>query len=213
MPNHELTEIAVILDRSGSMSSIRADMIGGFDAFIEAQRAEPGQAVVSLYQFDTLYECLFEERPIAQVPSLNLQPRASTALLDAMGSTITSIGARLDRKPESERPGRVVVLTITDGQENASREFTHAQVRKMVEHQTERYGWQFAFLGANIDSFAVARSMGYTNMSAVMNYQASSEGVRLMATRLSRGVSNFRRANVVGTGFAPKLSFDDDEVP
>lgn len=191
MPNQSLTEIAVILDRSGSMASIREDMIGGFAHFFAEQRKVDAPCVASVYQFDNHFDVVFEEKPLAEIESLVLEPRGGTALLDAVGRAIGLIGRRLKAKPDADRPGSVVVLVITDGHENASGEFTRDQIKKMIEHQREKYDWQFAFLGANVDSFAEGRSMGFDG-AAVMDYMPSGMGVNAMSDKLSKGVGAYR---------------------
>jgi len=210
MPNKNLTEIAIILDRSGSMSSIKDDMEGGFKQFIEDQKKIPDPCVVSLYQFDTEFEVKFEEKKLHEVQGLGLDPRGGTALLDACGKTISLIGQRLSAKHEEQRPGRVIVMIITDGHENASKEYKRADVAAKVKHQTETYNWQFAFLGANINSFDEASSLGITG-AAVMNYVADSHGVGNMYGSISCGVSNYRKASYESAelGFAPMP--DDDK--
>src|SRR4051812_845577 len=134
MPRSHFCEIVVLLDRSGSMTSIAADMRGGFDQFVADQRAQPGDAVLTLVQFDhegglPNIDTVYEAKPLADVPSLVLEPRGTTPLLDALGRTIAEVGARLHRMPEAERPDRVLFLTITDGYENASVTHTKGSVR------------------------------------------------------------------------------------
>lgn len=204
MPNAQLCELAVVLDRSGSMQSIKSDMEGGFARFMEEQRKLDLPCVVSLYQFDSEFEVVYEERPLDKA-SLELVPRGSTALLDAMGRSITLIGERLKRKPEHERPGKVVVLVITDGQENASREWKRDQVKAAVEHQREKYDWQFAFLGANIDAFAEAQSLGVPTRGAA-KYQANTQGVSHAYNLASAGLSSYRRG--YGAGGQSVETFD-----
>lgn len=160
MTNQDLTHIYVVLDRSGSMVSIADDMRGGFDAFIADQAKEPGECKVTLVQFDTSYEKVYEDKPIAKVPALKLQPRGGTALLDALGETITTVGEKLANLDEDKRPGAVIFCIITDGEENSSREFDLPQVRKMIKRQQKDYEWLFMYLGANQDAISVARSMG-----------------------------------------------------
>jgi uncharacterized protein YegL len=156
----DLTEIVLVVDRSGSMASIRTDAEGGINTFIEQQQKEPGHANFTLVQFDTMYEFVHSGVPIRQVPHFTLEPRGSTALLDAVGRTINETGSRLAKMNEADRPGLVVFLIVTDGEENSSREFTREQIRKMIEHQQSVYNWQFTFLAANQDAFAEAGAMG-----------------------------------------------------
>lgn len=191
MTDKNLTEVAIILDRSGSMSTIRTDMQGGFKSFVADQRGLPGRCVFSLYQFDDSHETVYEERDINQIESLELVPRGSTALLDAMGRSIVRIGERLAKKPEAQRPGGVIVLVITDGQENASREFNADQIRAMVKRQETEWNWKFAFLGANIDAFATGSALW---VGANANFTASPKGVQNMYIGTSNMLRNYRSA-------------------
>ena len=204
MTNPSKTEIVFIIDRSGSMSTIKTDMEGGFRSFIADQRKLPGECVVSLYQFDTLYEPVFENVDVQKVPEYTLDPRGMTALLDAIGRTINDVGSRLSKLSEDERPGKVVVVIITDGQENSSREFTSERVKDMIEHQRSKFSWQFAFLGANIDSFSVGASLGI-NAASTMDYAASSAGTQAMYGTLARSIGSYR------TTSSTSLSFDDSD--
>ena len=155
------TDVTVVLDRSGSMSSIRDDMNGGFAAFVAAQRDVPGTCLVSMVQFDgTATEVRYVGTPIAEVGPLDLQPRGNTPLLDAVAFSIRLTGERLAALPEDARPANVLLLIITDGQENASKHTTAAELKAMIEHQRSVYKWDFTYLGANVDSFAEARPWG-----------------------------------------------------
>jgi len=160
MTNPDLTHIEFLLDRSGSMESIKSDIEGGFDAYIADQKARPGQCTVSLAQFDDRYESVFTGVPIAEVPPLALTPRGMTALLDGIGRTVNELGARLAGLPENERPGTVIFAIMTDGLENASREFTHGVVKAMITHQEQVYNWQFLYMGADQDAIEVGSSLG-----------------------------------------------------
>lgn len=156
------TDITFILDRSGSMSSMVSDVVGGWKTFVEKQKTEPGDCVISLVQFDDRYETPFTAVPVQNLSSGDLEfaPRGSTALRDAIGRTINCVGARIRSMSVADRPSKVSIIVMTDGEENASHEFTQAQIKKMVEHQTDKYGWDFIFLGSNIDSFHVGTSYG-----------------------------------------------------
>lgn len=158
--NRNLTDITLIVDRSGSMQAIREDAEGGVNSFIAEQTKQPGEALLTLVQFDTAYDFVHRGVPIRNVPKYELVPRGSTALLDAIGRAINETGERLSKTPEADRPGLVVFVVTTDGQENSSHEFTKARIKEMIEHQQSKYGWQFTFLGANQDSFAEAGQMG-----------------------------------------------------
>ncbi len=150
MVDKNLTEIVAILDRSGSMQNLRTDTIGGFNSFIAEQKKAEGKAVLTLVQFDDLYQIDYEGKDINDVADLDettYVPRGSTALLDAVGRTINAVGSRLAKLPEDQRPGQVIFLVITDGQENTSREFQAEKVKEMVKHQTDTYQWSFIFMG------------------------------------------------------------------
>ena len=157
----DLTDITVVMDRSGSMQSRRTDAEGGLNAFIEKQKTEPGEAVFTLVQFDNVYEFVHTAVPIKSVPPYTLVPRGgSTALLDAVGRAINETVHRLAKMNEADRPGLVIFVIITDGEENSSKEFKKAQIKAMIQHQTAVYGWQFTFLGANQDAFAEGGGIG-----------------------------------------------------
>jgi hypothetical protein len=148
------------VDRSGSMQAIQQDAEGGVNAFIAEQAKAPGDALLTLVQFDTEYEFLHRGTPIRQVPEYQLVPRGMTALLDAVGRAINETGERLAKMDEADRPGLVVFVVMTDGEENSSKEFTKAQIKQMIQHQQEKYQWHFTFLGANQDAFAEAGAIG-----------------------------------------------------
>jgi hypothetical protein len=158
----DLTDIVIVLDRSGSMQVCKDDAEGGLNAFVEEQKKRPGRAVFTLVQFDTEYEFVHRGEPISEIPPFTLVPRGWTALLDAVGRAIAETGDRLARSPEAERPGLVAFVIITDGQENSSKEFNKEQIKQMIQHQTDVYKWQFTFLGANQDAFAEAGGIGIT---------------------------------------------------
>lgn len=158
-----LTHIIFVVDRSGSMSTIALDMIGGYNTFIKKQKETPGECYVSFYQFDDIYEPVFERIKLEDVKDLDSAtyvPRNMTALYDALGKTINNYGKYLSELNEEERPDRVLVVTITDGVNNASREFSLEQVRNMVVHQTDAYKWSFVFLGSNIDAWDAGKALG-----------------------------------------------------
>lgn len=156
----DLTDITLVIDRSGSMESIRSDAEGGVNTFIAEQTKQQGECRITLVQFDTEYEFLQRGVNAAECPPYQLVPRGSTALLDAVGRAINETGARLADLPEAERPGLVVFVITTDGEENSSKEFTREQVKKMIAHQRDVYKWQFTFLAANPEAFAEAGGMG-----------------------------------------------------
>ncbi len=160
MANPNLSHLVFLLDRSGSMQSIKSDVVGGFEAFLTEQRATDGQCVVTLAQFDVEYEVVYQSIPLAQVPPLALSPRGSTALLDSMGKLITDTAAELDALPDDDKPGTVVVAIMTDGLENASREWRRPDIKALVEQQTDQCGWEFLYMGADQDAVEVGAGLG-----------------------------------------------------
>lgn len=189
-----LTWLVFVVDRSGSMGSIAGDMIGGYNEFIKKQRAVPGTCKVFFYQFDDIYESVLENVDIQDVKDLTSDtyvPRGSTALYDALGRTIDDIGKKLAAMDEAERPEKVLVITITDGYENASHVYTLSVIRDMIKHQTETYKWDFAYIGANQDSWAVGSAMGYSS-GTTSNYTADSVGVRGLFNSLGDSAAVYR---------------------
>lgn len=167
--NTNLTDLTVIMDRSGSMAFCQADAEGGLNTFIKKQAEEEGLCEFTLVQFDTEYEVVHNAVDIKMINKVALHPRGGTALLDAVGKAINSTGERLRNMNEHERPGLVVFVIVTDGHENSSTEFTKPQIKEMIEHQQEKYKWQFVFLGANQDAFAEGGAMGIAAQT-IANY-------------------------------------------
>jgi hypothetical protein len=198
------TRLALILDRSGSMASIDEATVAGVNRFIEEQKQVPGTATLKLVQFDDVYEEVFDS-PIADAPELTLsktprsgqktyEPRGSTALLDAVGRTITELGSGLAAIPEGERPSKVIVIIMTDGLENASKVFTAPQVLDLIVQQRDIYKWDFVYLGANQDAIATAAKMGIAAASA-MPYAANSAATTNAVNATSAAV---RRSRTTG---------------
>jgi hypothetical protein len=211
MTNSNLTHIAFLLDRSGSMQSIKDDTEGGFNAFIQDQRQQGGECRVTLAQFDNEYEEVYRDLPLAEVPALRLVPRGSTALLDSIGRLVTSTGERLAAVPEDERPGIVIVGIMTDGHENASREWTHPAVKALIEQQTKTYGWQFLYLGADQDAIEVGSSIGVAAANS-MTYSRGKVAAVMAAT--SRNIGRTRAAMAAGATAeqaAKLIAFDDEQ--
>lgn len=193
-PNRTL--IAVLLDRSGSMSSVKDDAEGGFDTYVDAQRAEPRETVVTLAQFDTEYQVVYQNLPVAQVPKLALVPRGATALYDAIGRLITDVGSELSATPEEQRPGKVIVVVITDGHENSSKEWTHAAVSAAITRQEQTYSWEFLFLGSNMDAVAIGSALGIAKDRSI-TWTSSSAGV---AGAFAAAASQTSRINAAPAG-------------
>ncbi len=202
----DLTDITLVVDRSGSMQAIRADAEGGVNAFVAEQAKQPGEALLTLVQFDTEYEFLHRGVPVRQVPSYELVPRGMTALLDAVGRAVNETGERLAKMEEQDRPGLVVFVVVTDGKENSSREFSKDQIKQMITHQQEKYGWHFTFLAANQDAFSEAGALGI-NAAGVANYALNKveAAYRMTGSKVSR-----MRAQR-GSGETVRNEFTDEE--
>ena len=190
----DLTDITLVVDRSGSMSAIRDDAEGGVNTFIQEQAKQPGEALLTLVQFDTEYEFVHRAMPIKQVPPYTLTPRGNTALLDAVGRAINETGERLAKMAERDRPGLVVFVITTDGQENSSKEFSKAQIKELIEQQHSKYNWQFTFLGANQDAFAEAGGMGI-GYCGTANFAPDKVGAAWRATAANVGRMREQRRN------------------
>ena len=203
----DITHIAVLLDRSGSMSSVKDETIGGYNGFIKGQKDAGDNATLSLVQFDSGgIDALQEFTPIKAVPDLTgdtYQPRGMTPLLDALGETIESTGRSLAAIPESNRPDKVVFVVITDGQENASHVYSKARIKEMIDHQSGAYNWQFVYLGANQDAFAEAGGLGVT-MDNAANFVPDAMGVAFAAS--ASNVASYRR-----TGRASALNYSSGQ--
>ncbi|HEY8559687.1 MAG TPA: vWA domain-containing protein [Pyrinomonadaceae bacterium] len=202
------TDITVILDRSGSMESVKQDTIGGFNSFLSEQQSVEGEASLSLVQFDDQYEVVYEDQSIARADRLTertFQPRGSTALFDAVGRTINAVGQRLAALAEAERPDKVLLVIMTDGYENASREFSAAQVSEMINHQRRVYSWEFMFIGANQDAVLSAGQIGIP-AAASLTYAANSEGTEIAYSMIASKVKNYRVSNS-----AAALQFNEED--
>lgn len=189
-----LTELVFILDRSGSMSGLEADTIGGFNSLITKQKKEDGEALISAVLFDDLTEVLYDRVSLNRIEPMNDKQyyvRGCTALLDALGGAIHHIGNVHKYAREEDRPEKTIFIITTDGMENASRRYTYEKVKTMVERQRNKYGWEFLFLGANMDAIAVAGKFGVQANRAV-TYECDSKGTQLNYEVLSRTVSRVR---------------------
>ncbi|MGW0635703.1 vWA domain-containing protein [Nocardia sp. XZ_19_231] len=207
MTDSDRTLIAVLLDRSGSMQTIKADTEGGLAAYFEQQRSVPKKIEVTLAQFDTTYDVVYANVPLAQVPAPSLHPRGGTALYDALGKLVTSVGAELADRPEHDRPGTVIIVVLTDGHENSSREWTHAAVKSLITQQQDVYNWTFVFLGANMDAVEVGSNLGFDPGSAI-TYAPVAGGVRGAFDALS---AYSARAQAAPAGAARRARFSASE--
>lgn len=189
-----LTELVFILDRSGSMSGLEADTIGGFNSLAEKQKKEKGEAFISVVLFDDRSEVLYDRVSLNKIEPMNERQyyvRGCTALLDALGGAIHHIGNVHKYAREEDRPEKTLFIITTDGMENASHIYTYEKVKQMVERQKEKYGWEFLFLGANIDAIHVAGRFGIQADRAV-NYECDGQGTQLNYEVLSQTVSKVR---------------------
>ncbi len=194
--NPQLTEIAFVLDRSGSMKSIQNETIAGFNRFLSDQQELPGEARLTLVLFDDRIETPVNAVPVQEVAALNSDTylvRNTTALLDAIGLTIHSITDRLALTPEPERPGKVIVAILTDGLENASQRFNMKDINRMIGEKRERDGWVFLFLGANQDAIATAAQMGIDRHHSA-TWCCNGDGVMAGHASISRKSSAIRRS-------------------
>ena len=204
------TELVFILDRSGSMSGLEDDTIGGYNSMLAKQKKEEGEAVVTTVLFDDRYELLHDRIPlqgVAPITDDQYYVRGSTALLDAIGRTITKIANVQKHTAPEMRADKVLFVITTDGYENASREYSYKKVKSMVEHEKEKYGWEFLFLGANIDAVAVAGQFGIGADRAV-TYHADHEGTALNYDVVSETVSSLRACAAVPSNWKKRIEQD-----
>ena len=194
---NNLTEVVFILDRSGSMSGLEADTIGGYNSLISKQKKEIGEAIVSTVLFDDVSEVLYDRVDVQKIKKMTDEDyyvRGCTALLDAVGGAIHHIGNVHKYAREEDLPDKTLFIITTDGMENASRRYTYDKVKQMVERQKEKYGWEFLFLGANIDAISEAAKFGIEASRAV-NYECDEAGTALNYHVLSETVSAVRRSD------------------
>lgn len=206
-----LTEIVFILDRSGSMSGLEADTIGGFNSLIAKQKKEEGQAIVSTVLFDDRSEVLHDRVPLVSIKTMTDRDyfvRGCTALLDAIGGAIHHIGNVHKYAREEDRPEKTLFIITTDGMENASRHYTYPKVKAMVERQKSRYGWEFLFLGANIDALEVAGHFGI-NKDYAANYHCDEEGTALNYEVLNEAICRVRgESNPLSADWKERIDAD-----
>jgi uncharacterized protein YegL len=191
--NKNLTEIIFLLDRSGSMGGLESDTIGGFNGFIDRQCKQKGETRLTAVLFDDQTEILWNgvDANHARLTDEDYYVRGCTALLDAVGKTISEAGRRLSQSEEGEKPGKVIFVITTDGMENASQEYTYEKVKRMIEHQKEKYSWEFIFMGANIDAAQEAQSLGIS-IEDSFSFEASNDGVDKMYDMVCDAVSERR---------------------
>ena len=205
-----LTELVFILDRSGSMEGLEKDTIGGFNAMIKKQRAEAGEAVISTLLFDDETEVIHDRVTLENIPELTEKEyyvRGCTALLDAVGGAIHHIGNVHKYAREEDRPEKTLFVITTDGMENASRRYTYDRVKAMIRRQKDKYGWEFLFLGANIDAAREAARFGISEDRAA-NYHADPQGTEVIYKAVSETVCNFRASRPVAADWKREINED-----
>lgn len=211
MTDPNKTSITVILDKSGSMEPVRTDTVGGYNTFIEAQKQLPGECDITLIQFNDKREFTYKSVDVKKLEKGLLleqyNPDCGTALLDAVGVAINEKGAELAALPEEQRPGKVMFVIITDGQENASKDFNYTKIKEMIEQQKTTYNWDFTFLGANIDAFDVADSMGIAANKS-LSFSTSKAGG---AKRMFASMSNYARSARAGGQSVSEASYSEED--
>ena len=207
-----LTEIVFILDRSGSMSGLEADTIGGFNSMIEKQRKEEGEALVSTVLFDGVSEVLHDRVPLDKIEKMTDKDyfvRGCTALLDAIGGAVHHISNVHKYAREEDVPEHTLFIITTDGMENASREYSSDKVKKLIEEKKEK-GWEFIFLGANIDAIETAKHFGIAEDRAV-NYCCDAAGTALNFSVMSEAISTVRKSKSLGRAWKASIEADYDK--
>jgi len=208
-----LTELVFILDRSGSMSGLESDTIGGFNGLLEKQTREPGECLVTTVLFDDRYELLHDRIALSSVNKITSKEyfvRGSTALLDAIGRTLDKTRNAQINTAESGRAEKVLFVIVTDGMENASREYRMDRVKEMIERQTKESGWEFLFLGANIDAISVAAGFGIAADRAV-TYRADAVGTQLNYDVVSDTVASMRAGAPLAANWKKRIEKDVEE--
>ncbi len=205
--NKNYTDVTIIVDRSGSMYSCKTDSEGGLNSFIDEQKQEKGECKVTLIEFNDKARTVFNALPIARVANYTLNPSGGTALLDALGTAIDTAGERFAKMKEKDRPGLVIFVVITDGEENCSKEYTKQAIKERIERQQNQYNWQFTFLGADQDAFGEARNLGF-KQEAVSNF--SKGKFKSAYDAVSRNVKSMRSAS--RSGLSIDNSYTDSEI-
>ena len=208
--NNNITELVFILDRSGSMGGLESDTIGGFNSMLNKQKKEDGRAYVSTVLFDHETEVLHDRVPIEKVPELtdkDYTVRGCTALLDAIGSAIHHIGNVHKYARPEDVPEHTMFVIITDGMENASRRYSGKEIKKKIEKEKSKYGWEFLFIGANIDAIATARNFGISEDRAV-NYKADRQGTGVVYESVCEAVSDVRNGKRLAPSWSQSIQKD-----
>ena len=206
----DLTEVVFILDKSGSMSGLEKDTIGGFNSLIEKQRKEPGDAIVSTVLFSDNSKVIHNRVNIKDIPLLTTNEyyvSGCTALLDAVGNAINYISKKHNESNNDDVPEKTIFIITTDGQENASREFTYSKVKNLIENMKENNKWEFIFLGANIDTIAEAKRFGIDENNAV-NFNCDKIGVEINYECLDKAISTIRKEKNLSRSWRANIDKD-----
>lgn len=204
---NDTTELVFILDRSGSMSGLENDTMGGFNSTIAKQKDQPGQGFVTTVLFDHKVETLYERKPLEEVQKLTTKQyyvRGCTALLDAVGETIKRVN-KAQKAAVAGRPDHTIFVITTDGMENASQSFTTEEVRKLIEKRKKKNGWEFIFLGANIDAVETAGSIGI-DAGCAADYDASPKGTKAMFGAVSAALCSVRTEGALDVDWAKSIA-------
>ncbi len=210
MTKNNVTELVFILDRSGSMAGLESDTIGGFNAMIEKQRKVEGKCYVSTVLFDNVSEVLHDRVKLSKIKPMTEEEytvRGCTALIDSIGGAINHIGNIHKYARPEDVPAHTMFVITTDGMENASRRYTSEQVKKMIEQQKAKYGWEFLFIGANIDAVETARKYGIDEDRAV-NYNADKKGTKLVYESVAKAVCGVRANRPLATDWSAEINED-----
>ena len=205
-----MTELVFILDRSGSMAGLEADTVGGFNAMIEKQRKEAGECFISTVLFDNVSEVLHDRIKLSEVPKMTSRDytvRGCTALMDALGGAIHHIGNVHKYARAEDVPEHTIFVITTDGMENASRTYSSDRVKQMIRRQKEKYGWEFLFIGANIDAVETAARYGIDRDRAV-NYNADEKGTKIMYETVSKAVCRVRDCGGIQPNWCEEIDAD-----
>jgi uncharacterized protein YegL len=184
------SELVLIMDRSGSMSSIATDMEGAMKEVIKKQKDREEKVLVTYVRFDTEYEEVFHNKDISKIDGFKLEPRGGTALLDAIGKTVNTFERRFNEKEENKRPSRVLFIIVTDGEENSSKQFSRNQVFEIIEKIKRDHDWGFTFIGANQDAIGEGSSIGIMRTSS-LDYSATSSGIKSMGRCVSSYIDDY----------------------
>lgn len=215
------TELTLLIDKSGSMSSIKAGMEKTLNDFIAEQKKLPGECNVTLVEFDDKYDVIYQSKPLKDVKDIEINPRGGTALLDALGKTINTLEERLRNGTDEDTPDTIVLVCVSDGEENSSKEYAGPAIKKLIKDKTNIQGWKFVYFGTNQDAIATAAQYGFSKGSS-MSFASSSAGLVGASATMSRAVTSYRSATnysfsdedrAVAMGGQDVVSFGNSVVP